>query len=132
MLEAGGAAEVPLFDGYSFSPYSGGAMRYSLFFSFLNPLVDCAISVCRRCGTTGFGRPLSNCVRASGSNFVVAVAGMACVAAFLAVLPAVGLGADDSVAEPVVTAAADAGVTATGYRPNVMSNETRPRGPHAV
>ena len=51
------------------------------------------------------------------------VTGLAVVATVLALLPEVGMEADDAVAEPAVAAAADAGVTATGYRPNVMSNE---------
>ena len=92
--------------------------------SFLGfPLGECAVDVCRRCGLMKSQRQLSNEARASRRSFVANVTGLAVVAAVLALLPAVGMGADDAVAEPAVAAAADAGVTATGYRPNVMSNE---------
>ena len=56
---------------------------------------------------------------------MTAVAGFAIVMCTVTLLSRTALPADEAVAEPAAAAAADPGVTATGYKPNLMSVEQR-------
>jgi Amt family ammonium transporter len=59
-----------------------------------------------------------------GRSLVAAVAGFAIAVSAMMLLSEVGLRAEDAVAEPAAAAAAaDPGVTAAGYKPNLMSVE---------
>ncbi len=62
--------------------------------------------------------------RSAGRNFITAMAGLAIVFSLVALTSPAALSAEEAaVAEPAVAAAADAGVTATGYKPNLLSME---------
>ncbi len=61
--------------------------------------------------------------RSAGRSLVTAVAGFAIVMCTVTLLSRTALPADEAVAEPAAAAAADPGVTATGYKPNLMSVE---------
>ena len=62
--------------------------------------------------------------RSVGRNFVTAMAGLAIVMSLVALASPAAFSAEEAaVAEPAAAAAADAGVTAAGYKPNLMSVE---------
>ena len=62
--------------------------------------------------------------RSVGRSFVTAMAGLAIVLSLVALASPAAFSAEEAaVAEPAAAAAADAGVTAAGYKPNLMSVE---------
>jgi len=95
--------------------------------SLSREIVVCCRWLAGGCGHEFRGIPAVNAnrFRPLGRSFVTAMAGLAIVLSLVALTSPAAVSAEEAVAEAAATAAAtaDVGVTAAGYKPNLMSVE---------
>ena len=94
----------------------------SIVLSLSRDLADGCRWLAGGCGLGFVKTPVES--RSAGRNFITAMAGLAIVMSLVALASPTAFSAEEAaVAEPAAAAAADAGVTAAGYKPNLMSVE---------
>ena len=94
----------------------------SIVLSLSRDLADGCRWLAGGCGLGFVKTPVES--RSAGRSFITAMAGLAIVMSLVALASPTAFSAEEAaVAEPAAAAAADAGVTAAGYKPNLMSVE---------